>query len=119
MTKHITINTDTLQKIKNFFMGFNGFDNCDFYDGDYQAVEIENAGFLQDSYYIVITGYVTARLKEGRIDPDHTDIPDHSAYFYNGGFEITSADAFDDYGSSIDIDNIDDVLDLNEFTVIK
>ena len=118
MKKHITINTDTLQKIKSYFQEFDKFDDCDIYDDDYQAVEVEDAEFLQDDYYIVVTGNVTALLEEGCPSYDR-DVPDDPAYFYNGGFEITSVDAYDNDGEYIDIDNIDDVLDLNEFIVIK
>ena len=36
----ITINTDTLQKIKNLFEGFNVFDYCDIDNEDYQYVVV-------------------------------------------------------------------------------
>lgn len=116
--KHITISADTLREIKDFFEGFNGFDDCDIYDGDYQSVDVEDAEFQQDGCDIIVGGDVTARLEKGHRSYNR-DVPDDPAYFYNGGFEITSADAYDKDSDNVVIDNIDDLLNLNEFSVIK
>lgn len=110
-TKHMTISSDTIDEIYNFFSNYSEFDDLDVYDGDYQSVDVEDAEFTQGNYDIIVSGNVTARLEKEYRSNDY-DVPNDPACFYNAGFEITDVAVYDEDGEDAIADNADEVLDL-------